>query len=75
MFEFNSQDWDNILVLDKQNVSETIENYLQNPDNLLEKHVPLKHSINKRQSFNQNLGSQKDYKSYLRKKTQYLENI
>ena len=66
---------DNILVLDKENVNETIENYLQNPDNLLEKHARLKYSINKRESFNENLGSQKDYKSYLRKKTQYLENI
>ena len=28
IFEFNSQDWDNIIVLDKKNVNETIDNYL-----------------------------------------------
>ena len=26
IFEFNSEDWDNILVLDKENVNETIDN-------------------------------------------------
>ena len=30
ILEFNSQDWDNILVLDKENVNETIDIYLQN---------------------------------------------
>ena len=42
MFEFNCQDWDNNLVLDKENVNERIDNYLQNLNNLLEKHAPLK---------------------------------
>ena len=36
ILEFNSQDRDNILVLDKGNVSETIKNYLQSLNNLLE---------------------------------------
>ena len=47
IFEFDSQDWDNILVLDKENVNETIGNYLQNLNNLLGKHTPLK-KLNKR---------------------------
>ena len=34
ILEFNSQDWDNILVLDKQNINETIDNYLQSFNNL-----------------------------------------
>ena len=34
---FNSQNWDNILVLDEQNINETIDNYLRNLNNLLEK--------------------------------------
>ena len=42
IFEFDSQDWDNILVSDRENVSETIDNYLQNLNNLLQKHAPLK---------------------------------
>ena len=42
ILEFNRQDWDNILVFDKKNVNETIDNYLQNLNNLLEKHAPLK---------------------------------
>ena len=58
IFEFNSQDWDNILVLDKENVNETIDNYLQQGIN----------RTSKRESFNKNLGSQKDYKSQLTKK-------
>ena len=40
IFEFNNQDWDNILVLDKENVTETIYNYLHNLKNPLEKHAP-----------------------------------
>ena len=36
ILEFNSQDWDNILALDKGNVSETIKNYLKSLNNLLE---------------------------------------
>ena len=40
IFEFNSQGWDNILVLDKENVNEIIDNYLQYLNNLLEKHAP-----------------------------------
>ena len=42
IFELDSQDWDNILVSDRENVSETIDNYLQNLNNLLQKHAPLK---------------------------------
>ena len=42
IFEFDSQDWDNILVSDRENVSETIDNYLQNLNNLLQKHALLK---------------------------------
>ena len=42
IFEFNSQDWDNILVLDKENVNETIDSYLQNLKNLLEKKCTFK---------------------------------
>ena len=69
IFEFNSQDWVNIIVLDKKNVNETIDNYLQNLNNSSEKHAPLtKLYLSKRKSFNKNLGSQKDYKSQLRKK-------
>ena len=48
ILECNSQDWDNILVLDKENVNETIDNYLQNLNNLLEKHAPLK-KLNKQE--------------------------
>ena len=42
IFKFNSQNWDNILVLDKENVNETVYIYLQNLNNLLKKHAPLK---------------------------------
>ena len=42
IFELDSQDWDNILVSDRENVSETIDNYLQNLNNLLQKHALLK---------------------------------
>ena len=42
MFEVNSQDWDNILVLDKENVNETIGNYRQNLNKLLENNACLK---------------------------------
>ena len=42
IFKFNSQDWDNSLVLEKENVNETIDHYLQNIDSLLENHAPLK---------------------------------
>ena len=55
IFEFDSQDWDNILVSDRENVSETIDNYLQNLNNLLQKHAPLKNWISKRGSFNENI--------------------
>lgn len=55
IFEFDSQDWDNILVSDRENVSETIDNYLQNLNNLLQKHAPLKNWISKRESFNENI--------------------
>ena len=48
IFEFNSQDWDNILVLGKENVNETIDNYLQNLNNLLDKHVPSR-KLNKQE--------------------------
>ena len=48
ILECNSQDWDNILVLDKENVNETIDNYLQNLNNLLGKHAPLK-KLNKQE--------------------------
>ena len=54
IFEFDSQDWDNILVSDRENVSETIDNYLQNLNNLLQKHASLKNWISKRGSFNEN---------------------
>ena len=39
--EFNCQDWYNILVLDKENVNEIIDYYLQNFNNLLKKHAPF----------------------------------
>ena len=42
IFEFITQDCDNFLVLDKENIYETIDNYLANLRNLLEKHAPLK---------------------------------
>ena len=42
---------------------------------LLEKHTPLKSWISKRESFNKKLGLQKYFKSQLRKRSQYLENI
>ena len=42
IFEYITQDCDNFLVLDKENVYETIDNYLANLKNLLEKHAPLK---------------------------------
>ena len=68
IFEFNSQDWDNIVVLDMENVNETIENFLQNLINLLEKHEPLKKLNKQERTFQQKPWSQKDYKSQLRKK-------
>ena len=42
IFNFNSQNWDDIFVLDKGNVNETVDIYLQNLNNLLKKHAPLK---------------------------------
>ena len=48
ILECNNQDWDNILVLDNENVNETIDNYLQNLNNLLGKHAPLK-KLNKQE--------------------------
>ena len=51
---FNSQDWDNILVLDKENVNETIDSYLQNLNNLLEKYAPLKKLNKQERKFQQN---------------------
>ena len=42
IFKSNSQNWDNVLVLDKENVNETVYIYLQNLNNLLKKHAPLK---------------------------------
>ena len=48
ILEFSNQDWDNILVLDKENVNETIDNNLQNLNNLLEKRAPLK-KLNKQE--------------------------
>ena len=42
VFEFNGQDWHNILFLDKENINEKIDHYLQNLNNLLEKHEPGK---------------------------------
>ena len=68
IFEFNSQDWDNIVVLDMENVNETIENFLQNLINLLEKHEPLKKLNEQERTFQQKPWSQKDYKSQIRKK-------
>lgn len=40
--ELNSKEWDKMLDLDKENVTETISSYLQNMNNILEKHAPLK---------------------------------
>ena len=51
-----------------------IDNYLQNLNNLLGKHVPSKNWISKRESFKKKLGSQKDYKPQ-EKNPQYLENL
>ena len=48
IFESDSQNWNNILVLDKENVNETNDNYLQNLSNLLEKQAPLK-KLNKQE--------------------------
>ena len=48
IFEFNSQNWVNILVLDKENTNEIIDNHLQDLNNLLEKHAPLKNGTSKR---------------------------
>ena len=42
ILEFNIQDWGNILVLDRENVNETIDHYLQNLNNLLERHAALR---------------------------------
>ena len=42
ILEFNSQDWDNILALDKENVNEAIDNYLQSLNNVLQKQAPFK---------------------------------
>ena len=61
--------------MDKENVNETINNYLPNLNNLLGTHAPLKKLNKQERKFNKNLGSQKDYKSQLKKKNQYLENI
>lgn len=39
---FDSRNWDNILNLDKENISKAMKNFLHNIQNLLEKHLPLK---------------------------------
>ena len=46
MSELNSQDWDKMLDLDKGNVTEAVDNYLQNI-NILEKDASLKNQINR----------------------------
>ena len=40
--ELNNQDWDKILGLDMKNITETIHNYPQYLNNILEKYAPLK---------------------------------
>ena len=47
IFEFNSEDWD------KENANKTIDNYLQNLNNLLEKYAPLKTLNKKERKFEQ----------------------
>ena len=60
--ELNNQDWNKILGLDMKNITETIHNYPQYLNNILEKYAPLKkfRKKNRRDGINQNLGSQED---------------
>ena len=75
IFAFNSQNWDNILVFDKENVDETIDIYLQNLNNLLEKYAPLKRLNKQERKFQQKPWITKGLQFSIKKKTQYLENI
>ena len=76
IFEFNRRDWDNILVLNKENVSKTIVNYLQNLNNLLEKYAALKNLNKQERKFQQNLWITKRLQVSIKiKKTQYLQKI
>ena len=61
--------------MDKENVNETIDNYLQNLNNLLEKHAPLKKLNKQERKFQQKPWITKGLQVSIKKKTQYLENI
>ena len=63
--------------MDKEDVNETFDNYLQNllENNLLEKYAPLK-KLNKRErKFQQKPWITKGLQVSIKKKNQYLENI
>ena len=61
IFEFNNHGLDNIVVLGKEDVNETIVNFLQNLNkkNLKKFHL-LKNSTSKSESLNKNFASQKN---------------
>ena len=66
---------DNILALDKENVNETINNYLQNLNNVLEKHAPFKKLNQQDRKFEQKLWITKGLQVSIKKQAQYFENI
>ena len=66
---------DNILALDKENVNETINNYLQNLNNVLEKHAPFQKLNKQDRKFEQKLWITKGLQVSIKKQAQYFENI
>ena len=58
--------------MDKINVNETIDNYLQNLNNLLEKHVPSKELIMQDRKFQEKPWFAKGLQVSIKKNAQYL---